>query len=364
VTTSPWLAPTHWLGVRLMWEDRLEEARALLEAEHTRAAAEGDLASRASLSFHLAQLETRAGSARRAREHAEQGFELSAPSGPEQSSAISVYALALVEAVFGDADRARACAAEALAVFERLHDRFFTIHTRSALALLELSLGDHRAAAEALAPVRRLRAETGVEEPGIFPFDADEIEALLGSARLEEAQALTKELLARSREFGRPRLLATGLRCNGLVLATQGKLSEAITELERALVEHERLPAPLERARTLLALGAVQRRARRKRDARISLEDAATICHEVGADRWADLARAELDRIGGRRPTASELTPAEHRVAALVAEGMTNRQAAAALFLSVNTVETTLRRVYRKLGVRSRAELARRYAVE
>jgi DNA-binding CsgD family transcriptional regulator len=359
-SVRPWLAPAHWLGVRLMWEDRLEEARALLKAEYARAEAEGDLPSHASLAFHLTQLETRAGSPARARAYAEQALALSAPGGGEQGPAINLYALALVEAVFGEAERARALADEALGVFERLGDRFFTIHTRSALGLLELSLGDHAAAAAALTPLRHFRAETGVQEPGIFPFDADEIEALLGSGRIDEAGALVEELLARGREFDRPRLLATGFRCQGLVLAARGDLARAIAAMDQALLAHQRLPVPLERGRTLLVLGAVQRRARRKRDARASLERAVEVFARAGANRWGALARAELARIGGRRSSGLELTEAERRVAALAVEGMTNKEVAAALFLSVNTVETTLRRVYRKLGVRSRVELARR----
>ena len=82
---------------------------------------------------------------------------------------------------------------------------------------------------------------------------------------------------------------------------------------------------------------------------------------ELGAALWAAKARAELASIGGRAPSSDELTPAEKRVAALVAEGQTNREVAAALFVTDHTVEFHLSRIYRKLGVRSRAELARRF---
>ena len=117
---------------------------------------------------------------------------------------------------------------------------------------------------------------------------------------------------------------------------------------------------PFERARTLLVLGLTQRRAKQKRPARESLEAALAVFEELGARLWAEKARAELQRIGGRAPASGELTPSEQRVAALVGEGKTNREVATALYVSVRTVEGHLSRIYAKLGVRSRAELAHR----
>jgi DNA-binding NarL/FixJ family response regulator len=114
-------------------------------------------------------------------------------------------------------------------------------------------------------------------------------------------------------------------------------------------------------ARALLALGAVQRRARRKRAARDALNQALALFSQLSSAVWAERTRRELARIGGRTPSGSGLTTSEQRVAALVARGRTNKEVAAELFVTVNTVETTLRRVYTKLGVRSRTELARRF---
>jgi DNA-binding CsgD family transcriptional regulator len=113
--------------------------------------------------------------------------------------------------------------------------------------------------------------------------------------------------------------------------------------------------------RTLLALWRTQRRAKQRGAARKTLEDALAMFEQLGAPLWADQTREELARIGGRTPTGDELTEAESRIAGLVAKGRTNREVAAALFLSVHSVETALTRVYRKLGVRSRAELASRH---
>jgi DNA-binding CsgD family transcriptional regulator len=113
----------------------------------------------------------------------------------------------------------------------------------------------------------------------------------------------------------------------------------------------------------LLALGIVKRRARRKREAREAIEAALDGFETIGAVGWAAKARAEVGRIGGRTRERG-LTAAERRVAALVAEGRTNREVAAELFLGERTVETHLSHVYAKLGVRSRAELARVYRPE
>jgi DNA-binding CsgD family transcriptional regulator len=110
----------------------------------------------------------------------------------------------------------------------------------------------------------------------------------------------------------------------------------------------------------LLALGVVRRRGRQKRAARDAIEAARRGFEQLGAATWIEKARAELGRIGGRTREQG-LTAAEQRVAALVAEGRTNREVAAALFLGQKTVETHLSHVYAKLGIRSRAELARVY---
>ncbi len=121
--------------------------------------------------------------------------------------------------------------------------------------------------------------------------------------------------------------------------------------------EHDRLPMPFERARTQLVLGQLTRRDRS--ESIPVLRDALAVFEQLGTELWADRARAEL---AGRRTKAQTrqqdaLTPAELRVAELAASGMTNRDVAAKLFISAKTVEATLARVYRKLGIQSRAEL-------
>jgi DNA-binding NarL/FixJ family response regulator len=129
--------------------------------------------------------------------------------------------------------------------------------------------------------------------------------------------------------------------------------------LEQAVAKHEEVGDPFGRVRALLALGVVRRRARQKRAAQEAIEAALAGFEELGAATWVDKARAELGRIGGRR-REDGLTSAESRVAALVAEGRTNKEVAATLFLAERTVASHLTHIYAKLGVRSRTELARR----
>jgi DNA-binding NarL/FixJ family response regulator len=100
---------------------------------------------------------------------------------------------------------------------------------------------------------------------------------------------------------------------------------------------------------------------KRKAAARETIGEALAVFETLGAALWAAKGRAELGSIGGRAPSTDELTPAEQRVAALVAEGRTNHEVAAVLYVTDHTVEYHLSRIYRKLGVRSRAELARRF---
>ena len=130
--------------------------------------------------------------------------------------------------------------------------------------------------------------------------------------------------------------------------------------LEQAVARHEEVGDRFGRARALLALGIVLRRARHKRPAREAIQAALGGFEELGAATWVETARDELGRIGGR--TREEgLTAAERRVAVLVAAGRTNREVAAQLFLGERTVAGHLTRIYAKLGVRSRTELARRF---
>ncbi len=199
-----------------------------------------------------------------------------------------------------------------------------------------------------------------IEHPvlSVLPIAGDGIEALIGAGRTAEAQKPLDELAGYSERTGLRMFRLLALRCRGLLSAAGGDVEGAIETLDDAAALSAELPLPFERSRTLLALGQVLRRGKQKRRAREALEEAQAGFARLGARRWSERAAAELSRIGGRGPMRWELTPTERRVAQLVAEGLTNKEVAGALVSSVRAVEANLTRIYAKLGVRSRTELA------
>ena len=227
------------------------------------------------------------------------------------------------------------------------------------LGLVELWNGDAPAAAVWFGEADRQAQLTGLGEPSQRTWTADHAEALLEVGRIDEAKGVIDIWEADARRLRRDRVLAHVTRCRGLVASARGDVTQAAGLLEHAVVQHGNVGDPFGGARALLALGVVQRRGRQKRAARESTLAALDAFEQLGAASWAEKARGELGHIGGR--TRQEgLSAAERRVAALVAEGRTNREVAAALFLGERTVASHLTHIYAKLGVRSRTELARR----
>jgi DNA-binding CsgD family transcriptional regulator len=180
---------------------------------------------------------------------------------------------------------------------------------------------------------------------------------MIGLGDLDRGEGLLERLEGWSHTTGSVWTLATAARCRALLLAARGGTQDAIRALEEAIGHHQHLAMPFELGRTLLIMGQMQRRAKRKLAARQHLERALGIFESLPAPLWADRTRSELSRIGLRPPAPLALTATEERVAVLAASGHTNRQVAQALFLSPRTVEANLARVYRKLGLSSRAEL-------
>jgi DNA-binding CsgD family transcriptional regulator len=196
----------------------------------------------------------------------------------------------------------------------------------------------------------------------VFPVAPDLVEALTELGKWGEAQAVTDRLRRLSEEHDHPWGLATTRRCAALVqLASRSDGEEAATELAEAAKAYGALGLRFDRARSLLSLGRAQRRLKKWGAARDSLEQAAAEFDELGSPGWAEQARSERARVGGRRPQATgELTPAERRVVELAADGLANKEIARDLFVSVRTVEVHLKHAYAKLGIRSRTQLARR----
>jgi DNA-binding CsgD family transcriptional regulator len=351
-------SPIVAFGRRLILLGELDKAREIISHEEEKAAARGDEGTRGQLLFYLIMLEWQAGRWRRGLEHAAAALELAEQLGDEQYKGMVLYGRATVLAHLGDVDEARLVAAEALTIAETTGDAEFPIWNSSLLGFIELSLGNMRAAARHLRPLPRQLVAQGWNEPG-DPWP-EAIETLLAVGELDEARSLLALFEERAHRLGVPRGLAPFARCRALLAAAEGDLETAYGWFERALAEHDRAEVPFECGRTLFAFGATQRRAKRQRAARESLERAAAVFEELGARLWAAKARAELARIGGRRPASTALTQTEQRVASLAADGLSNKEIASTLFVSVHTVEAHLSRIYRKLEIRSRAELGRR----
>jgi len=191
----------------------------------------------------------------------------------------------------------------------------------------------------------------------------DAVEALLATGQLQLARELIDRIATTADDPALPWAAAMSARCRALACAATADVAGARELVAESLKHHQCLAQPFERARTLLVKGSVERRAKQKRLARDALEEARDVFESLGAERWSERATRELARIGGRPPAPRTLTEGEKRIAELAAAGATNREIAAAMFLSDKTVESHLTHIYRKLGMTSRRELVARARV-
>jgi DNA-binding CsgD family transcriptional regulator len=343
----------------LKWSDDLEGARARYEAAYNRTAELGEESWLPWLGYHMAELECWAGNWEQAAAYAAQAREASVRTGQRGVQGFALYSVALVAAHRGDVEAARTAAEEGLALCERSDIVTAAQLNRSVLGFLALSTGDAAGAHAHLGSVLEALRSMGLRDSGVVRCTADEIEALVALGELEQAGVLSDGLVEQGRALNRGSALAAGSRGRALVRAAAGDWDGALSELAVAREAHKRLALPFDEGRTLLVEGTIRRRARQKRAAREALEAALLIFESLGAPLWAEKARSELGRVGGRPAAPGALTPTEERVAALVATGWTNKEVATSLFISVKTVESNLRHIYRKLGVASRRELAR-----
>jgi DNA-binding CsgD family transcriptional regulator len=347
-------------GLMLSWADHIDEARATLRAEVDRLTVLGHDRPRALVLFTLAELECRAGNSELAMRHVDEGYRTAVLVGAEFYRSLLLYARGLVEAHRGRLDAARADAEEAVAVGTAGGAAVAVRFGSELLGFVELSLGDHAAVHRRLGPLAARMPSDGRFDPGLVRFVPDEVEALVALGDHDAAAALLGPFEARAAALDRPWAVGAAGRCRALLLAAAGDSAGALPVLDTALAAHDRIGMPFEQGRTLLVAGSVRRRARRRQDARTALTSALEVFNRLGARTWAARAQSELDRTGARRSSPSELTESERRVAELVAAGRTNREIAAAQFLTVGTVEAALWKIYRKLDVRSRTELAAR----
>ena len=308
---------------------------------------------------YLARSEAVDGRYATAAAHATEGLRLARETGQQNSVCHLLASLALIAALQGREDECRSHAAQALDLATARGLGYQSALAEWALARLDLGLGRP---AEALTRL----AELAVAGPGkSHPFvklvsSPDLVEAAVRAGQAAAAQAALLEFERFAREAAPPWALALVPRCRGLL--TAGDAAER--HFLEALHRHGESARPFDRARTELVFGEYLRREGRRTHARAHLRSALDAFERLSAGAWAERARAELRASGEtarkRSPRAiDELTPQELQITRLVAEGATNKEVAARLFLSPRTIDYHLRKVFSKLGISSRSELIR-----
>lgn len=343
----------------LAWTGRLDESVAALDALGDRLARRGSEIELAFVSYNSAMVNVWLGRYPEAIGFADDSSQRAGEIGGDAMRGIGLAVSGWVAAHAGREEEAAGQLAAAVELAQRARTTPWWYDMAVAgLGRLAVSAGRYADALSAFAPLLAVADAMPTVEIVRMEYLPDAVEAMIVVGRLDEADALITRLERHGAEFDRAWTSATAARCRGMWLAATGDVDAALLEVQRAMYEHERLPMPLERARTQLLLGRLQRR-RRQRVAAETLTEARTTFEQLGSPLWAARAEAELAKTSAARRPDAELTPAEFRVAELAARGMSNRDIAAATFISVKTVESNLGRVYRKLGIRSRVELGR-----
>jgi DNA-binding CsgD family transcriptional regulator len=348
------------LALHFLYLEDYSRTRELLDRIVARARQSGALGNLAYVLDCRAHLDIRTGRLTAAYAEALESVQLTEPLGNAVALAASLAWLALIEAMLGRSADARAHGARCLEVAQERGTRYNEVRARAALGSEALARGDVAVAADWLEPAAQMLVQGGVHHLNLFRVHADLIEAQTRANRRDDAERNLARLQEDAKLTGSVWEAATGARCRGLLADDE----EAVDAFVEALQLHENDPDQFERARTVLCYGERLRRLRRRRDAREHLHEALETFERIGARPWAERARAELRASGERlrrRGTAAheQLTPQELQVSLAAADGFTNKEIGARLFLSPKTVEFHLSRAYRKLDVSSRVELAR-----
>jgi DNA-binding CsgD family transcriptional regulator len=354
-------SPSFLRGVVLLSLDRFEEARQQLEESYERGVALGDSWRHIHLGW-LAELELRAGDWARALERARAAEALGRQLGVKDSEAWGTWSRALVEAHLGRVDVAVDAAERASGLARSTGLHWVLARSELVLGFLHLSADAEREALRHLLPLLAEQPNVRLHPSVVARTLANAIDALVGAGELADAEGLAERLDEHTLAMPVPSAIAAAARSRALILAHGGDLRSARSSIEDALAAHASLHEPFELARTYLAQGLIERRGKQKAAARAALARAEAIFTDLGARLWAEKVERELARTGVKRSFDRALTPTELRVAELAAVGAQNKEIAGELFVSVKTVEANLSRVYAKLGIRSRVELASRFS--
>lgn len=353
----PPFSPSLVRGLVFKWCDELEEARLTLNDQYRQALERGDEASLPFLLYHLSELECWAGNWDAAEQYALEGCRVAEEGCQQAMIPATLYSLALVRAHRGHVEEARNLADDALAMCDRTGSVALGSQMLSVLGFVALSLDDYQTAHSHLGRLTETVTAVGLGQPSVVKFLPDKIETLAALGHRDAARSLAEQLRVQGAMLGRRWALATSARCRAHLAAIDGEVQEAQAACEEALAQHEQLSMPFELGRTLLTVGTIERRAKHRLAARDHLGQAIAVFERLGAPLWAAKARREMPKIAARAP-ALGLTSTEGRVAALISQGLTNKEVASAMFVTENTVQTHVRHIFQKLGVKSRTELA------
>ncbi|MGW4546393.1 ATP-binding protein [Streptomyces violaceorubidus] len=349
----------------LVMSDRLAEARtavtALLREVRRRGMAESEVHY---LRF-LAETELHSGHCGRALELSRESLTLARDAGIGEGAGAMQAALA--EAAGGEPRRALELAREAVRRAEGDGDAVYLPRALAALGHAHLAADDAAAAVRVLRRVRELEAGTGITDPARGRWQGDLAEALVRTGEPAEAMDVIEVTRAHALRLGRQSVLAVLDRSEALVRAARGEHRAAVARLTSARERLAGLGFGLEESRAVFALAELHAERPGRAPESASYDEAARLFRRCRALPWLRRVEAAVAvRAAGTPPvpaaepdTLAGLAAMERQVASLVMEGATNREIAARLFVSVKTVEATLTRVYRKLGIRSRVDIVR-----
>ncbi|HEU4426208.1 MAG TPA: LuxR C-terminal-related transcriptional regulator, partial [Pilimelia sp.] len=284
-----------------------------------------------------------------------------AEDGDDEYLGAQLAARACAELAGGVPARAERLAAQGVEESERIGDSTHAFVCTYMLGKARLFNNDAEGAIEAFRSAGSIVEKMGVVDHAFFPWPVDLADSLIAVGRLAEASAVVAEARSAAVRLDRETLLAGLDRSTALLLSAEGDRDDAVRLLTQVLEVYRRLDLPFEVARTLVELGVLQRRLRRRAAAERLLTEARDIYAAAHAVPWRDRTIVELERLHGARlgRGTRSLTPTEERIVGMIVSGATNRQIATALSASVKTVEGAISRIYRKLNVRSRLELVR-----
>jgi DNA-binding CsgD family transcriptional regulator len=353
-------APERVAGQRLVWRGEIRPARETLTRLLQLADERGELESYALMRLHVCELQLRVGAWDAAEALLDEWWQ----STDRELMFRPKYerCRALLAAGRGDIEATERWGTLAVARGEETGCRWDEFEGIRALGIGWLLAHQPAKAVEGLRAVWEHSEREGVEEAGVFPVAPELVQALIELDEPEQAQVITARLAELAERQAHPWGSITARRCQSVVrLARSAADEEAAEDLERAAADYEALGLHFDAARSLLSLGRAQRRRRQWGLARGALERATVAFGAMESPGWVEHVRAELTRLPNRSPRADGgLTRSEQRAAELAAGGLSNKEIARELVVTVHTVEVHLSRAYAKLGISSRGQLAAR----